>query len=281
MNGGREARAEHRAAVESAIRLLDAVRDRYDGNRKPLSYDKIQYGDYAAAFELSEAQRGQFYAGMLDYYFTGVEPTHFNKQQRNLFASIRPRVMSARAQAISKSGADLPKIWRGCAPELDLNSDAKPRPYLTGANGAIAGDMGTRSSDLGEYIGVSTGAGAGTNQLATATNYGLSSIAHKAIDDMPNSYEREATRAGDEVSGKLYLTGVPISLGESLAPCPICGEALPICADSGGNPFVMCDSDGRQTIRLPENIELAKTFKGAGYVLRAKDGAEKRRGVNE
>ena len=58
MNGGGEARAEHRATVERAIGLLDAERERFEGNSKPLSYSKVQYGDYAAGLALPEAQRG-------------------------------------------------------------------------------------------------------------------------------------------------------------------------------------------------------------------------------
>lgn len=281
MNGGREARAEHRATVERAIGLLDAVREHYDGNSKPLSYSKVQYGDYVAGLALPEAQRGQFYAGMLDYYFTGVEPTHFNRQQQLVFAGIRQRVLNARAQALSKSGADLPKVWNERVPKSDAGSSAKANANLSTANGGAPAISGSAGVDLGADTSEHGGASRGGNAVQPTTNYGLSAIAPKAIADMPSNQQQGASRTADRARGGLFMLGVPISSGLALAPCPRCGEALPIYADGRGNPMVRCERDGYQTIELPEGIELAEVFKGSGtYALRAKNGTERRRNGN-
>lgn len=276
MNGGREARAEHRATVERAIGLLDAVREHYDGNGKPLSYSKVQYGDYVAGLALPEAQRGQFYAGMLDFYFTGVEPTHFNRQQQLVFAGIRQRVLNARTQALSKSGADLPKVWDERAPKSDAGSSTKAQANLSTASGAEPAVSGSAGVDLGADASWHRGVSSGSNAVRPTTNYGLSAIAHKAIADMPSNHAQGATHAGNEARGELYMLGAPISTGLVLAPCPRCGEALPIYADGRGNPMVRCARDGYQTIELPEDIELAEVVRGS-YALRETESARKRR----
>lgn len=277
MNGGKEARAEHRATVERAIGLLDAERERFEGNSKPLSYSKVQYGDYAAGLALPEAQRGQFYAGMLDYYFTGVEPTHFNRQQHLVFAGIKQRVLNARAQALSKSGANLPKVWGETIPESAPNAGAKPQAYLTGANGTVPAVSGTAGAHLGTRSGVSAGASLGGGAVPPTTNYGLSAIAHKAIADMPSTHEQGANAAREPQRAELYALGKPLSMDETLAPCPKCGTPLPMYADGRGKPMVHCpDCDLRLSIELPEDLELIEVIKGSGtYALRKKGGIEK------
>lgn len=276
MNGGKEARAEHRATVERAIGLLDAERERFEGNSKPLSYSKVQYGDYAAGLALPEAQRGQFYAGMLDYYFTGVEPTHFNRQQQLVFAGIKQRVLNARAQALSKSGANLPKVWDETIPESAPNAGAKPQANLTGANGTVPAVSSSIGAHLGTRSGGNAGASLGGGAVPPTTNYGLSAIADKAIADMPSNQQQGASRTADRARGELFMQCVPISSGLATAPCPKCGEALPIYVKGRGNPMVKCERDGEQAIELPEDIELAEVFKGSGtYTLRKKSGIEK------
>lgn len=272
MNGGKEARAEHRATVERAIGLLDAERERFEGNSKPLSYSKVQYGDYAAGLALPEAQRGQFYAGMLDYYFTGVEPTHFNRQQQLVFAGIKQRVLNARAQALSKSGANLPKVWDETIPESAPNAGAKPQAYLTGANGTVP----AVSSAAGTHLGTNAGASLGGGAVPPSTNYRLSAIAHKAIADMPSAHEQGTNAVREPPQAELYALGMPLSLNKTLAPCPKCGTPLPMCADGRGEPMVRCPDCGFRSIELPEGLELIEVVKGSGtYALRKKSGIEK------
>lgn len=271
MNGGKEARAEHRATVERAIGLLDAERERFEGNGKPLSYSKVQYGDYAAGLALPEAQRGQFYAGMLDYYFTGVEPTHFNRQQQLVFAGIKQRVLNARAQALSKSGANLPKVWGETIPESAPNASAKPQAYLTGANGTVPAVSSSIGAHLGTHSGGSAGASLGGGTVPPTTNYGLSAIA-----DMPSTHEQGANAAREPPRAELYALGMPLSLNKTLAPCPKCGKPLPMYADGRGKPMVRCPDCGFRSIELPEGLELIEAVKGSGtYALRKKGGVEK------
>lgn len=276
MNGGKEARAEHRATVERAIGLLDAERERFEGNSKPLSYSKVQYGDYAAGLALPEAQRGQFYAGMLDYYFTGVEPTHFNRQQQLVFAGIKQRVLNARAQALSKSGANLPKVWDEAIPESAPNAGAKPQTYLTGANGTAPAISSAAGAHLGTNSGANAGASLGGGAVPPTTNYGLSDIAHKAIADMPSAHEQGANAVREPPRAELYALGMPLSLNKTLAPCPKCGTPLPMYADGRGKPMVRCPDCGFRSIELPEGLELIEAVKGSGtYALRKKSGIEK------
>lgn len=272
MNGGKEARAEHRATVERAIGLLDAERGRFEGNSKPLSYSKVQYGDYAAGLALPEAQRGQFYAGMLDYYFTGVEPTHFNRQQQLVFAGIKQRVLNARAQALSKSGANLPKVWDEAIPESAPNAGAKPQAYLTGANGTVP----AVSSAAGTHLGTNAGASLGGGAAPPSTNYMLSAIAHKAIADMPSTHEQGTNAVREPPQAELYALGMPLSLNKTLAPCPKCGTPLAMYADGRGEPMVKCPDCGFRSIELPEGLELIEVVKGSGiYALMKKSGIEK------
>ena len=277
MNGGKEARAEHRAAVERAMGQLDAERERFEGNSKPLSYSKVQYGDYAAGLALPEAQRGQFYAGMLDYYFTGVEPTHFNRQQQLVFAGIKQRVLNARAQALSKSGANLPKVWDETIPESAPNASAKPQANLTGANGTAP----AISCAAGGHLGARSGGDAGTNPSGNAvpptTNYGLSAIAHEAIADMPSNHTQGTSTTREPLPATLYLLGAPLSLNKTLAPCPKCGAPMPMFADGQGKPMVHCTDCGLMlSIELPEGLELIEAVKGTkSYALMRKGGIEK------
>lgn len=276
MNGGKEARAEHRAIVERAIGLLDTERARFEGNGKPLSYSKVQYGDYAAGLALTEAQRGQFYAGMLDYYFTGVEPTHFNRQQQLVFAGIKQRVLNARAQALSKSGANLPKVWGETIPESAPNASAKPQAYLTGANGTVPAVSNSIGAHIGIHLSENAGESLGGGTVPPTTNYGLSAIAYKAIADMPSAHEQGANAAREPPRAELYALGVPLSLNKTLAPCPKCGTPLPMYADGRGKPMVRCPDCGFRSIELPEGLELIEAVKGSGiYALRKKSGIEK------
>ncbi len=276
MNGGKEARAEHRAIVERAIGLLDTERARFEGNGKPLSYSKVQYGDYAAGLALPEAQRGQFYAGMLDYYFTGVEPTHFNRQQQLVFAGIKQRVLNARAQALSKSGANLPKVWGETIPESAPNASAKPQAYLTGANGTVPAVSNSIGAHIGIHLSENAGESLGGGTVPPTTNYGLSAIAYKAIADMPSANEQGANAAREPPRAELYALGMPLSLNKTLAPCPKCGTPLPMYADGRGNPMVRCPDCGFRSIELPEGLELIEVVKGSGiYALRKKSGIEK------
>lgn len=276
MNGGKEARAEHRATVERAIGLLDAERGRFEGNSKPLSYSKVQYGDYAAGLALPEAQRGQFYAGMLDYYFTGVEPTHFNRQQQLVFAGIKQRVLNARAQALSKSGANLPKVWDGAISESAPNASAKPQAYLTGANGTAPAISSAAGAHLGTHSGGNAGVNLSGDAVPPTTNYGLSAIALSAIADMPSANEQGANAVREPLRAELYALGMPLSLNKTLAPCPKCGTPLPMYADGRGKPMVRCPDCGFRSIELPEGLELIEVVKGLGtYALRKKSGIEK------
>lgn len=276
MNGGKEARAEHRAAVERAIRLLDAERERFKGDNKPLSYDRIQYGDYVTGFELPEQQRAQFYAGMLDYYFTGVEPKYFNTKQRLAFTSIKHRILNARAQVLSKNGMNLPKVWDETIPESASNASAKPQANLTGANGTVPAVSSSAGAHLDTHSGTNAGASLGGGAVPPTTNYGLSAIAHKAIADMPSTHEQGTNAVREPPRAELYALGMPLSLNKTLAPCPKCGTPLPMYADGRGNPMVRCPDCGFRSIELPEGLELIEAVKGSGtYALRKKSCIEK------
>lgn len=271
MNGGKEARAAHRAEVERAIVRLDAVRDGFEGNSKPLSYSKVQYGDYIAGLALPEAQRGQFYAGLLDFYFTGVEPKQFNKQQQLVFAGISPRVLNARAQALSKSGADLPKIWVERETESTANIEAKSVPNLTHPHGTVPAISNDDGAHLSGYEGGEAGGSLGGDALAITTSYEPSAIANEAIADMPRSNEPSPNGAHDPVPSGLYLTDVPLSLGKTLAPCPECGEQLPMFADGRGCPILECPKCGYRTLELPKGFEIYELMEGSrSFVLRKK-----------
>ena len=277
MNGGGEARAEHRATVERAIELLDAERERFEGDNKPLSYDKIQYGDYVAGFELPEAQRGQFYTGLLDYYFTGVEPKYFNKRQRLVFASVKPRVLNARGQALRKTGANLPNVWDETIPESAPNTSDKPQAYLTGANGTVPAVSSSAGAHLGTHSGTNADASLGGGAVPPTTNYGLSAIAHKAIADMPSNHEQGTSAAREPPRAEVYAIGMPLSMGKTLAPCPKCGTPLPMYADGRGKPMVRCLECGVRSIELPEKLELVEAVKGSGsYALMTKGSISER-----
>lgn len=270
MNGGREARAAHREAVQRSVARLDAVRDGFEGNSKPLAYSKVQYGDYIAGLALPEAQRGQFYAGLLDYYFTGVEPKHFNRQQTLVFAGIKPRVLNARVQALSKSGADLPKIWDESAPEIAAIIQAKEYQDLKRQNSTLPAVSNDEGSYLGEHQGVQVGKSQSGDALAITTSYGLSAIAHEAIADKPNSDGQGSSDSRDPVPSGLYTLDVPLKLGKTLAPCPKCGRRLPMFADGRGNAMLECPRCGYMTLGLPTGLELYQPVKGGSFVLRKK-----------
>lgn len=71
-------------------------------SRELTSY-RFQRSFYDAGKRLPERTRAQFYAGVLDYYFTGAEP-NLPKAAADLFEGFRERVAMARTKALGASG---------------------------------------------------------------------------------------------------------------------------------------------------------------------------------
>lgn len=64
---------------------------------------RFQRSFYEAGKRLPQRTRAQFYAGVLDYYFTGVEPD-LPKAAADLFVGFRERIALARSKALGTSG---------------------------------------------------------------------------------------------------------------------------------------------------------------------------------
>lgn len=64
---------------------------------------RFQRAFYEAGKRLPERTRALFYAALIDYYFTGVEP-NLPKDAANLFEGFRERVAMARTKALPKGG---------------------------------------------------------------------------------------------------------------------------------------------------------------------------------
>ena len=89
---------------------------------------RFQRAFYEAGKRLPERTRGQFYAALIDYYFTGVEP-NLPKDAANLFEGFRERVAMARAKALPKSDGN------GVADEYPLATPPLLAEYSTGSSG--------------------------------------------------------------------------------------------------------------------------------------------------
>lgn len=89
---------------------------------------RFQRDFYEAGKRLPERTRAQFYAALIDYYFTGVEPK-LSKDAANLFEGFRRRVAMARAKALLKGGGN------GVAPEYPPATPALLAEYSTGSSG--------------------------------------------------------------------------------------------------------------------------------------------------
>lgn len=89
---------------------------------------RFQRAFYEAGKRLPERTRGQFYAALIDYYFTGVEP-NLPKDAANLFEGFRERVAMARAKALPKSDGN------GVADEYPPATPSLLAEYSTGSSG--------------------------------------------------------------------------------------------------------------------------------------------------
>ena len=89
---------------------------------------RFQRAFYEAGKRLPERTRGQFYAALIDYYFTGVEP-NLPKDAANLFEGFRERVAMARAKALPKGDCN------GVADEYPPATPSLLAEYSTGSSG--------------------------------------------------------------------------------------------------------------------------------------------------
>lgn len=88
---------------------------------------RFQRAFYEAGKRLPERTRGQFYAALIDYYFTGVEP-NLPKDAANLFEGFRERVAMARTKALPKGGGN------GVADEYPPATSTLLIEYSTGSS---------------------------------------------------------------------------------------------------------------------------------------------------
>ena len=87
-----ERQAEYRAEVE---RLEDCC-----GDVAP-NFSKVPRDVWVAGMSLPEAKRGKLYAGLLDAFFTGVDPEpYMSKDVASVYRSIKPRIRKARGTAL-------------------------------------------------------------------------------------------------------------------------------------------------------------------------------------
>lgn len=89
---------------------------------------RFQRAFYEAGKRLPERTRALFYAALIDYYFTGVEP-NLPKDAANLFEGFRERVAMARAKALPKSDGN------GVADEYPPATPSLLAEYSTGSSG--------------------------------------------------------------------------------------------------------------------------------------------------
>lgn len=89
---------------------------------------RFQRAFYEAGKRLPERTRGQFYAALIDYYFTGAEP-NLPKDAANLFEGFRERVAMARTKALPKGGGN------GVADEYPPATSSLLAEYSTGSSG--------------------------------------------------------------------------------------------------------------------------------------------------
>lgn len=88
---------------------------------------RFQRAFYEAGKRLPERTRALFYAALIDYYFTGVEP-NLPKDAANLFEGFRERVAMARTKALPKGGGN------GVADEYPPATSALLVEYSTGSS---------------------------------------------------------------------------------------------------------------------------------------------------
>ena len=88
---------------------------------------RFQRAFYEAGKRLPERTRALFYAALIDYYFTGVEP-NLPKDAANLFEGFRERVAMARTKALPKGGGN------GIADEYPPATSALLVEYSTGSS---------------------------------------------------------------------------------------------------------------------------------------------------
>lgn len=267
MPANKEARERHRAECQEALAWLEHAREGLKDGEPPLAYDHIQLADYLAAFRLPEPQRAAYLAGMLDYYFLGVRPEHFNTNQGFMFAAVERRVKNARLQSINKGksaqGAKIPLIWNGIeaakTSELEGGIEAKKDPPQRGT----PANIDKKGLDPSANQSQDPSQGNGKNPLAITNNYKGLGAPHKgaaqttkAIPTATNELATaEATTSADANSAQLWLCNVPLSIKHTLASCPVCGFEAPLFVDGAGRPQMKCSEHGyREPVIPPQYV---------------------------
>lgn len=143
---------------------------------------RFQRAFYEAGKRLPERTRALFYAALIDYYFTGVEP-NLPKDAANLFEGFRERVAMARTKALPKS---------------DGNGVADEYPPATSA---LLVEYSTGSSEVGE------------TENAASPAKTSSEVQGSPPGVMSNEYESEESSLGTSLLGDArsfseFLAGV-------------------------------------------------------------------------
>lgn len=155
---GSKARARERYRFEAEqVAYSFAELDPLEG---ALRYDRIQRADWVASFSIeSEAQRNEILACMVDYFFTGKDPSgKLNKQQLILWKAVEPRIRRARNTSKAKAEenfletgeipADISKEFTQKISENLPTFEEKPNTNLPMSKGGLPAETPAQHNDV-------------------------------------------------------------------------------------------------------------------------------------